>query len=545
MLEDRLETLFDDIEKSSDVDIVSLIGKSRLRMLMEDYQKSRQKDIFICGVLRMRQRRRNNAFAIAIKELLRECDNRLLHPIFFKGLFLATLLYERVEDRVSNDIDIVIPLEQFGEYNETLQSLGYVCEPIEGGDSSLGARYKKVKERHLTYMKTVENELVHIEVHTSVINPASLFLNNAQDFIASARQERILGMSPYLMDPEHNLVALSMHFFKHLPLTYFQNLIFGREYDINLLNVHDIANLIYKYRDSIDWDKILGIVKEMRVVKYFYFVGRFVNNIYGEIFGEAFLNVLASNLNDSQLSTVDSEKGGLGKLLWLFDIYIDYCIGFAPVMMLVGKLADGFSLITIGKGRHSEKFSIQPGEPVILERQYRFDIHDSDCRNVEILLRTIFAEKGLSVKYCVQNKSCCPIFSNDEKCYMKDGIEVIVVKECSVEHRMLTIKQKEADYLLTVYSNNNEKVIDISDREIVYRLEVWEHGFETEIDIPWSFLNVDSTVDKRFLLNIAGLVSDPISLDQERACCLFCDEKTIWDFRDIGEFEFKPNPHFP
>ncbi len=541
MLEEKLEELFDDIGKTSDADVVSIISKSRVRMLMEDYPKVQMNDPLICNALRMRQRLRNKAFGEAIGELLKECEQRSLHPVFFKGIFLASLLYERVENRISNDIDIIVPIEQFLEYNEVLEYLGYVREPIGGNDNSLDACYKEVQERHLGYIKSIENVYVHIEVHTAPVNPATLFVNDAKEFIASAKQEEILGFKPYLFDCEHNLVALALHFFKHLPLTYFQNLIFKREFDINLLSVHDIANLAHQYHDDIDWNKVLEIVKKMRVVKYFYFVARFVNNIYGEIFDGAFLENLILNINHSQISTADCERGGLGKLLWLFDIYIDYCITFAPAKMLAGRMADGFNLVTVASNEKSPTYIISQGKPVVLERHFCFDIKNNDCKDVKVDLKTVFSKRGLHIRYCVENKLCCPVFDNSETCYKKDGIEIIVVKDDSVEHRMLTIKQNNSEYMLVVYSNNNEMVADISEKELKYKLDVYEQGFEAEIIIPWSNLKVNSSINKSFLVNIAGLVSGPVSYDQERACCLFCNDKTIWDFRGIGEFVFDNN----
>jgi len=537
MLEEKLDVLFDDVSRDKDVDVVSLISRSRVRMIMENYQESRAKDIYVCAALRMRQKKRNDAFQNAIIELINESEKRGLHPVFFKGLFLAADLYEQIDRRVSNDIDIIIPLGKFREYHELMESLGYDHEILNGENDTFEDYYEEVKKRHLKYMKHFENEMVNIEVHTTVINPASVFDNNTDDFISHSHPQELLGLHPYIFDKEYNLVALCMHFFKHLPLTYFQNLIFGREYDINLSNIHDIANLVNKYKSDIDWNCTLEITKSMRVVKYLLFVAAFINSIYGDVFPEHFLDMLGSNIEYSHLSTEYSELGGLGKLLWLFDIYIDYCTGYSPADMLLGKLADGFNLIGIGTGAESVIYKVQEEIPQLIEKNFTFDI-DDECRDVRANLKAELTKRYFVIRYMVENKCSCPVHDENEKCYNKDGIEVIVIKSNSIEHRMFTMKSNSEAYSLVVYSNNNEKVRDFVDDDIHYEVEVHDTGFSIIIRMPWKYLNVDSENESRILFNVAGLISGPVSLNQKKACSLFCSDKTIWDFRGFSGVEF-------
>lgn len=539
ILEEKLEAFLDDIKEMLGTDIISLIGSSKLRLITEKYQSRIDfKEATICSALMMRQKRRNDAFVFSITELLRECEKKKLNPIFFKGIFLAADLYEKIERRIANDIDIIISVEAFREYNDILEGLGYAHEFFCEENDYYGYYLEEVKQKHLGYIKEVGNEIVHVEVHTTVINPASLFDNTTAEFIENAFKKELLGLCPYVLGTEYNLIALSMHFFKHLPLTYFQNLLFNRPFNINMCNIHDIALLVNKYQNDIEWGKVLDIARRMNVIKYLLFVATFVNNIYGELFETNFLKRLSENAGFSRLSSVNSEGGGLGKVLWLFDIYINYCINYSPVKILLGELAKDFNLINIGSDANSQFYSVRKGEKRRIEKTFCFYLENNNGRNVEINMLIDFSDADFSIKYHVNNKNCSPLYSEDEECYKKDGIEIVVIKEKSIVHRMLTVKEEKGSYSLIVYSHNNKKIEKPNVTEITYNLDVQKNNFDISVHMPWAYLDIDCKKDKRILFNVAGLVSGSLSHTQEKACNIFRSDKTIWDFRGINGIEF-------
>ena len=69
--------------------------------------------------------------------------------------------------------------------NEILENLGYIhefyCEDLDNYEYYR----EQIKQYHLGYIKEVNNETVHIEIHASIVNPASLFENITDEFIVS------------------------------------------------------------------------------------------------------------------------------------------------------------------------------------------------------------------------------------------------------------------------------------------------------------------------------------------------------------------------
>lgn len=534
-----MEELLNSLRDVQNVDVMKIISSFKLKLITEEYQrKLDQKAEILCNILKTRQKKRNNAFLLAISEFLEECEKKNLKPIFFKGLFLAADLYDQMEKRISNDIDIIIPLSDFHKYNEILENLGYIhefyCEDLDNYEYYR----EQIKQYHLGYIKEVNNETVHIEIHASIVNPASLFENITDEFIQNASIKELLGLKIFILDIEYNLVALSMHFFKHLPLTYFQNLLFQRAIDVNLSNIHDIALLVNKYKSDINWEKVLSIAKRMKVVKYFLMVATFVNKIYGEIFEADVLKMFSDNIHSSILFTENSERGGLGKLLWLFDMYVDYCFEITPKQFLLGKLADGFNLTKIGMRKNSTLYSVHKDEKKCIDRIFQFSLENHQNKIVQVYFHIIFSTSDLVIQYHVNNKICCPIVNYKEECYKKDGIEIIVIKDNYIVHRMFTIKKNNTMYSMVVYSNNTESIMKLDDTEVVYYLDVQQNNFNISLRIPWSYLDINCERDKHFLFNIAGLISNPETCTQERACNIFNPDKFIWDFRGINGIKF-------
>ena len=122
-----MEELLNSLRDVQNVDVMKIISSFKLKLITEEYQrKLDQKAEILCNILKTRQKKRNNAFLLAISEFLEECEKKNLKPIFFKGLFLAADLYDQMEKRISNDIDIIIPLSDFHKYNEILENLGVI-----------------------------------------------------------------------------------------------------------------------------------------------------------------------------------------------------------------------------------------------------------------------------------------------------------------------------------------------------------------------------------------------------------------------------------
>ena len=120
-----------------------------------------------------------------------------------------------------------------------------------------------------------------------------------------------------------------------------------------------------------------------------------------------------------------------------------------------------------------------------------------------------------------------------------DSMEIIVIKDHCVIHRMFTISNIQDRLSLVVYSNNTEEITDIDRTEVKYFLDIRENGFALDLTVPWSFLDINPAEDRIVPFNVAALVSNPETRMQDRACAIFKKEEFIWNFQGIGGCVFE------
>ena len=236
--------------------------------------------------------------------------------------------------------------------------------------------------------------------------------------------------------------------------------------------MHDIALFQIKYGSKMNWNKVLDIAKRMKVVKYLHFVFYYINKMYGEIFDDEFLNILLCNASYSAMDNTDTQRSGLGKLVWLLDIYVDYYKDITLKQFVLGELSPRFDLINVAIQDQSSLYRLKYGEVKEITESYEFPLVINDKTNkVDSRIELTIDSRVFSVNYIVNNKKACTYENKDDECYKKDSIELIIIKKHCIEHRMFTISHIHDQYAIVMYSNNTENVIDLSNTEIKYHLD--------------------------------------------------------------------------
>ena len=114
MFEDKIEELLNSIHDAGCDTIENVIIKSNISLISEAYLKRLNEAYAMrIKVLQLKQKYKYNVFCLAINEFLTECNKYNLKPVFMKGIFLAADLYDKIEKRLSHDIDLLIKLEEF------------------------------------------------------------------------------------------------------------------------------------------------------------------------------------------------------------------------------------------------------------------------------------------------------------------------------------------------------------------------------------------------------------------------------------------------
>lgn len=522
----------------NDEELIRIIKQTKIRFLTLNLQKNCDKKFYNCTMLmKKQQENKYSIFKKVCERIISYCDNNGLKAVFLKGLFLASDLYEVITDRMSNDIDILISIKDFPKYDNLLKELGF---KYYHNEDSLDKSYlERLKIDHVCYAKKIDDITVLIELHGCIINAGSAFIDISQEFINKSKRKTLLDLNPYILTPEYNVVFLMLHFYKHLPQVYFDNLLWGKETSINISNLNDIVLLIQK--ENINWNEIIEIAKKMFVVKYVIFVSNLINSIFGVVIDSHILDNLYEHINSSHCSTPQAFRYGMGRFLWLMDTVLDKISKQDIADFLRGNLSDAIDLryvaITTQDSliRVSNYYEFKVG--------YSIDLNSSsdilqNGKHTNIFLSTKVNREYIQILYNVENKKCC-FFTGEEELWMKDGIELLIVKRNLLLHRMFTfaIQNNECYIIETTHNNDKEKRI-LDNNNIPYEFFCDGKNFSIKLNIPWAYLNVNILDDDIIPFNIGCLLSHPETGTQYNNYKLFNNKCSMFEFAGISGISF-------
>jgi hypothetical protein len=168
--------------------------------------------------------------------------------LLLKGIALAENLYGNVALRPTGDSDLVVSKQQVPAYRRALLELGYVPLELE---FATGAQLAYRNEEALTLPETPQ---VVIELHWHLLDlpyylrkvPMNWFWENTQSL-------RIGGQSVKILNPEANLLYLPAHLALH-------HRFHGLRWFV------DLALLVHKHQDTLDWDNVIDRAEEFELV---------------------------------------------------------------------------------------------------------------------------------------------------------------------------------------------------------------------------------------------------------------------------------------
>lgn len=468
------------------------------------------------------QKRKNEHFIKVINLLIKECLKKKIHPVFLKGYFLACDLYEDINIRSSGDIDILIAIDEFEDIHAIMLQNGFEMESHAGNkNTDIEGIKKEVEFMHISYKKKIDKMQVLVEVHGSIINPSIIFLNKTEIFLKNAC-ENIIGELPvWTLNIDSNLVYLMLHFFKHLPLSFFENALFGKETRVNLQNLNDIAYLVKKYKNNISWYDVINISVQMQVVKPIIIVTKLIIEIYGQIFPVYFLTELYEKKEYTYISQGEYEYYGLGKFSRYFSLYVEEffdCISLYDI--LTHKLSIKDPLLKLVKNPvnyFNKKENVKKTIRKLIDG--RESIFYLNARSEELIFK---------IDLEVLRKKCSA-YKNEGPLYDKDGLELIVVTKNQIMHRMFTIAYKEeTGYYMEISSCNSKDIGEHTDKSTFkYDICVKEDGFLVKID--YVFNELSTVVDDVLFFNIAVLIANPLTDKLWGTETMLGNDKSIWN----------------
>jgi hypothetical protein len=168
-------------------------------------------------------------------KLLHVLDGNNISVILLKGVALAENLYDNMALRPLRDMDILVHFEDRYALIELLKPLNYRLKEIEVHDT---ATFEY--ENEIVLMKTGEPEY-YLDFHWNLLD--SMYYQHVVDvdwFWQTAVPVSIDGIETMILGPEAQILHLCSHLSIH-------------HQNEGLLWFNDIAMLLHKYNDKLDW----------------------------------------------------------------------------------------------------------------------------------------------------------------------------------------------------------------------------------------------------------------------------------------------------
>ena len=516
-------------------DFINAIQASRIETIIKEEVLAYDKDAIDYDVLEADDEKKINAYLGEIAKIIKCSEEKNIKVIFMKGIFLAAQLYDNVITRRGRDADVLIDIQDFFEFESILVEMGYVRR---GQEYTLENYKELLEENHAVYDRFVDNVWCTFEVHTSILNPSYIYIDKTKDYIESAKKIKCCGMNPYFLDIDHNIVFLLMHYYKHFSKR-FHFLMFGGDVAAKLFNLHDMAILISKYRDRIDWKKVLELCIEMKVCKFVLYTIQCIEEVYGDIFNSELKKGLQDKIDDSYVQI--TYQHGMGKFMWLSEeVMGNHEITLSDYIK--GCFAENFTgFLKYGKG--------EAYLPVELENAV-------EKNQIIASLKAKIEEEFLSVQMVIKNKKIAhltkqdlikvnrkpkvqselvnlsmPIVLPEEK----DGIELLFIFDDHVIHKGFTLYKDEDDQEYKLYYFSKENGGEILEKENgICEYTILHCNDETTMTIRFNHEMVGIHLDTPFMANIAGNIADPDTGNLLFSVPIFENSgKNLWDFRNI------------
>ena len=184
-----------------------------------------------------------------IRKIISEGDKRNLKLIMFKGIGVAAL-YPDPNQRYSSDSDILVYKKEQGQAIELLQDLGYLSteegskEHVPVFEKNGGVMYSKI-ELHDCLWEDYEGK------QAEVLESLKL---DAED---SLIRETFMGSEYYSLGITEHFIYQIFHIVKHL---FFEG--------ISLRYFTDISLFANKYKDKIDWKRVIESMKLLHYERF-------------------------------------------------------------------------------------------------------------------------------------------------------------------------------------------------------------------------------------------------------------------------------------
>lgn len=244
------------------------------------------------------QKLRTRSLLKHAKNLFSELSNSGRRFMLFRGLLLATTVYQEPHWRNFEDIDLLVEEDGIEPIDRVLKDLGYVQGNFDPRTNSISPYSKQELEfwkqdrQHLgSYLLPTNDPFtaaVKIDVHFKLTNRCDSFEIHSKDLLPFSRQETVLGSPVEAINITDLLIMLCVHVHSHSKWLYE----IRDHNDLHLSRLTDIFEVVNKYRSEINWDLLVNRVNKFNI-NFPVALGLFwAAKVYSQFFPEEVLNAL-------------------------------------------------------------------------------------------------------------------------------------------------------------------------------------------------------------------------------------------------------------
>lgn len=154
--------------------------------------------------------------------------------IALKGVHLASTVYERIEHRQMQDVDLLVPVPDLQRTADVFEGLGYA--------SMEAFRVEQVRTRSQHLPTFTRSGAVPVEIHWDLERPTSPFTVDLEGLWQRALPEKLVGVDIQVLAPEDLLLHTCLHAAYH------------HRFVVSLKVFTDIDRILRRYGQDLDWE---------------------------------------------------------------------------------------------------------------------------------------------------------------------------------------------------------------------------------------------------------------------------------------------------
>lgn len=174
-------------------------------------------------------------------QVLQRSQEAGIQVLLLKGAYLAEQVYRDIGLRPMDDLDLLVPVEEFQRGLALLNSMGFTSERSYFDDADSALRY---------HAPALIKDGVVIELHWDLVLRSSSVLIDIKGLWERARPITMENGQAWALGPEDLLLYLCVH------------TAYGHEFIAQLRSLVDIVEVLRHFADVLDWESLIDTARQ-------------------------------------------------------------------------------------------------------------------------------------------------------------------------------------------------------------------------------------------------------------------------------------------